>query len=119
MRYDIIINMDYENYTHDKVKALYHAIEAEMLAQGFVIDGRRFTIDLPAEEAQALARHVLDTVEQSRQESSGESAFPFIKEFFGFEPSHATNLLLPPTEEIAVQELLEIEGIEVVDLFKR
>lgn len=117
MRYDIIINLDYESYPHDELKQLFGELQQAMLEQGFVMDGRRFTIDQPAEQAQTLARDVLNGIEQ-RYQQQGRSIFPWIKEFFGFEPSNATNLLLPPTDEIHVQELADIEGLEVVDLFK-
>ena len=40
-----------------------------------------------------------------------------IREFFGFEPNNAINLLLPPTEEIHVEELADIEGLDIVNLF--
>jgi hypothetical protein len=117
MRYDIIINLDYEGHPHEALKQLFVELQEAMLERGFVMDGRRFTIDLPAEQAQALAREVIGVLEQ-RYQRAGKSIFPRIKEFFGFEPSNATNLLLPPTEEIHVQELADIEGVEVVDLFK-
>jgi hypothetical protein len=116
MRYDIIINLDYENGGDEDLQALFAEIQRTMLHNGFVMDGRRFTIDLPPSEAQSAARSVIDTIEQRHQEH-GKSIIPCIREFFGFEPSNATNLLLPPTEEILVQELAESEGLEVVDLF--
>jgi hypothetical protein len=40
-----------------------------------------------------------------------------IREFFGFQPSNAINLLLPPTEEIHVEELADIDGLDVANLF--
>ncbi len=118
MRYDIIINLDYENCGGEGLHELIVEIQQAMQDSGFVLDGRRFTIDLPPLEAQNLARRVIDGVEQ-RHQARGKSIISCIREFFGFEPSHATNLLLPPTEEILVQELVEIEGVDVVDLFRR
>lgn len=116
MRYDIIINLDYENHDHAALKLLFNQVYEAMLERGFVMDGRRFTIDKSPEEAQQLAREVIDGIEQSYQDQ-GQSIHPLIKEFFGFEPENASNLLLPPTEEIHVQELADMEGIEVVNLF--
>ena len=118
MRYDIIINLDYENYEHGALRLLFNQIHDAMLERGFVIDGRRFTIDEPPAVAQQLAREVVNSLEQQYQEQ-GQSIYPWIKEFFGFEPENASNLLLPPTEEIHVQELADIEGLEVVNLFDR
>jgi len=116
MRYDIIINLDYENHDHAALKLLFTQVYDAMLERGFVMDGRRFTIDQPPAEAQQLARDVINTIEEGYQ-ARGQSIHPFIKEFFGFEPENASNLLLPPTEEIHVQELADVEGLEVVNLF--
>lgn len=117
MRYDIIINLDYGSGSDEEMRELFYEIQQAMQEGGFVMDGRRFTIDLPPHEAQVAARGVIDLIEQRHLEQ-GKSIIPSIREFFGFEPSNATNLLLPPTEEIHVQELAEIEGLEVADLFK-
>lgn len=116
MRYDIIINLDYENFEHGVLRLLFDQLHDAMLEQGFVMDGRRFTIDEPAEVAQQRARDVIASLEEQYQ-AQGQSIHPWIKEFFGFEPENAANLLLPPTEEIHVQELADIEGLEVVNLF--
>ncbi len=116
MRYDIIINLDYENHGQTQLHGLYAEIQQAMQEAGFVMDGRRFTIDIPAAEAQSLARTVINAVEQ-RHQTRGASIIPLIREFFGFEPTNAINLLLPPTEEIRVEELADIEGLDVVNLF--
>lgn len=116
MRYDIIINLDYENHSPEQLRGLFSEIQQGMQEAGFVMDGRRFTIDIPATEAQSLARNTIDSLEQHHQEQ-GESIIPMIREFFGFEPNNAINLLLPPTEEIHVEELADIEGLDIVNLF--
>ncbi len=117
MRYDVIINLDYESSGNVDLHALFVEIQRAMQDNGFVMDGRRFTIDLPPGEAQSLARKAIDGIEQ-RLQNKGRSIIPLIREFFGFEPNNVTNLLLPPTEEILVRELAESEGLEVVDLFR-
>jgi len=117
MRYDVIINLDYDSSSDEDLHELFVEIQRVMQDNGFVMDGRRFTIDLPPREAQLLARTAVDSIEQ-RHHKQGRSIIPLIREFFGFEPNNATNLLLPPTEEILVRELAESEGLEVVDLFK-
>lgn len=117
MRYDIIINLDYQSHQHQEVKKLYLALQRAMLEKGFVMDGRRFTIDCEPADAQRLAREAVDAVEATYQEQ-GASIYPWINEFFGFAPESVSNLLLPPAEEIHVEELAGIEGLEVVDLFR-
>lgn len=116
MRYDIIINLDYESCNSEELHELIVEIQQAMQESGFVMDGRRFTIDLPPREAQIVARGVIDNIEKHYL-AKGKSIIPCIREFFGFEPSNATNLLLPPTEEILVQELMDVDGVDVVDLF--
>ncbi|MGM0594120.1 MAG: hypothetical protein ACQETD_06255 [Pseudomonadota bacterium] len=118
MRYDIIINLDYENYPEAQLKPLFNRIQAMMLERGFVMDGRRFTIDQPPAEAQALAREVVDTLDSLYRERGEEQGiYPWIKEFFGFAPENASNLLIPPSEEIDVEELADMDGLEVANLF--
>jgi hypothetical protein len=116
MRYDIIINLDYENYSHEQLHGLFVEIQRAMQDVGFVMDGRRFTIDTPPDEAQALARTAIDGLEQSYQ-AQDATIIPMIREFFGFEPNNTINLLLPPTNEIHVEELADIDGLDVVHLF--
>ena len=116
MRYDIIINLDYENHSPVQLRGLFAEIHQGMMDAGFVMDGRRFTIDIPAAEAQSLARQVIDALERQHL-AQGTSIIPMIREFFGFEPNNSINLLLPPTEEIHVEELADIEGLDVVNLF--
>jgi len=111
MRYGIIINLDYVVYPHEPVKNAYIEIQDALAAEGFLRDGRLFTIDCSADEAQEKARRAVESVEQ-KHNRDGESIYPYIKEFFGFELQHATNLLLPPTDEISVIELSSLEGIE-------
>ena len=118
MRYDIIINLDYENYGQEQLHGLFVEIQQAMQDAGFVMDGRRFTIDTPPDEAQALARSTIDELELSYQ-SQDATIIPMIREFFGFEPNNTINLLLPPTDEIHVEELADIEGLDVVNLFPR
>lgn len=116
MRYNIIINLDYQNHNAQQLRDLFAEIRQAMQEAGFVLDGRRFTIDVPVVQAHSLARGVIEAVEQ-RHQARGGSIIPLIKEFFGFEPSNTINLLLPPTEEFHVEELANIEGLGVVNLF--
>lgn len=114
MRYGIIINLDYVTYLHDPVKCVYQEIQQALAEEGFLRDGRLFIIDCSAAEAQKRARRAVDTVEAHHAEH-GESIYPYIKEFFGFHLHHATNLLLPPSDDIHVVELSDLEGVEGVE----
>lgn len=118
MRYVVIINLDYENYEHGKLKRLFSDISAGMREKGYVVDGRRFTIDAQPDEAQRLARLVIDELEQ-QYNAEAESIYVYIKEFFGFQVEHADNLLLPPDEDIEVSELEGVEGINLTDFLKQ
>ncbi len=118
MRYVVIINLDYLNYEHGKLKALFDTISTVMQEKGFLVDGRRFTIDVDPDEAQHLARLVIEEVEQ-RYNAAGESIYIYIKEFFGFEVENAVNLLLPPGDDFEVSELEEVEGINLIDFLKK
>lgn len=114
MRYGIVINLDYVTYLHDPVKCAYREIQDALAEEGFLRDGRLFTIDCAPAEAQQRARHAIDAVE-AHHAAQGESIYPYIKEFFGFELRHTTNLLLPPSDDIRVIELSDLEGIEGVE----
>ena len=118
MRYVVIINLDYENYEHGKLKAQFNEISSGMQEKGYLVDGRRFTIDAEPEQAQRLARVVIEEMEQLYN-ARGESIYIYIKEFFGFQVEHADNLMLPPDSEIEVSELEDIEGINLTDLLKK
>lgn len=117
MRYGIVINLDYESYPHEPVKCAYQEIQEALVAEGFWRDGRLFTLDASAAEAQQLARRAMEAVE-ARHTARGASIYPYIKEFFGFELRHTTNLLLPPADEISVSELADLDGVEGVEVIE-
>jgi hypothetical protein len=118
MRYVVVINLDYENNPHEGMKRLYLQLKEALEARGFIIDGRRFVIDLEPEEAKGLAREVVEELER-QYSAEGESIYPYIKEFFGFELTDATNLLLPSTDEIHVEELSENDALLIADLLEK
>jgi hypothetical protein len=118
MRYVVIINLDYQNYDQNKLKSLFAVISTAMQENGFIVDGRRFTIDAEPGEAQRLARFVIDEVEREYS-AIGESVYTYIREFFGFEVALADNLLLPPNENIEVSELEDIEGIHLINFLRK
>lgn len=104
MRYGIVINLDYETSSRDVVIKLYDEIKEGMLRHGFRPDGRLFTINLPGEEACALARQVIEDL-AAYKEYNNEHVYSHIKDFYGFDISNVTNLLLPPSGDISVTEL--------------
>lgn len=115
MRYVVIINLDYENHDHGMLRQLFAEIRERMQEQGFVPDGRRFTIDADRDEAEHLARLAIDDLER-QYAATGDSVYACIKEFIGFEVEAAVNLLLPPDDDIEVSELEGLEGLQLIDL---
>lgn len=104
MRYGIVINLDYETPSGDVVTRLYEAIKAGMIAHGFRPDGRLFTINLSGDDAGTLARKVIDEL-AAQKAFADKDIYTFIKDFYGFDISNITNLLLPPSSDISVTEL--------------
>lgn len=103
MRYAIVINLDYASQAEDSCRALWDEIRSQMIAAGFRCDGRIFSIDRSAGEACALARQVIDGIE-SHMGYHDKRVFLFLKEFYGFDMASTTNLLLPPTDSILIDE---------------
>jgi len=118
MRYGIVISLDYISSPEEPVKHAYLNIQNALEAEGFKRDGRLFIIDCSASEGQLRARRAIESVEAQRYKKREESIYPYIKEFFGFELCHTTNLLLPPSGDISVTELSNLEGIEGVEVIE-
>lgn len=104
MRYAIVINLDYDSHPYDEVTRLFEEIREGMLRHGFRMDGRIFTINLPADEAGKLARQVIEDID-AYESYHGKQVYSYIKDFYGFDMSLTTNLLLPASDEISVTEL--------------
>lgn len=102
MRYAIVINLDYTSHPYDSVHLLWQEIREAMLAVGFRQEGRLFTINLPARLARSLATHVVDNLE-GHLPFERKHIYAYLSEFYGFELSHAANLLLPPADGIEVR----------------
>lgn len=115
MRYGIVINLDYENHPYKTVKSVYEVIEATMLTAGFRRDGRLFTIDMEPQAACDLARKTMDELAE-RTEVPGGDLYLYVKEFYGFDLSKATNLLVPSSDDIGVLELEDLEDVEIIQL---
>lgn len=103
MTYAIVINMDYENHPSDVCGELWEQIKGRMLSAGFIRDGRTFTTPLPEKEATRLARRVVAELEDQSARGHDE-IYQYVRDFYGYDLAYTTNLMLPPTEEIEVQE---------------
>lgn len=115
MHYAIVINLDYETHNVTVVKPLFNAIKQAMMDAGFVLDGRYFKTDLEHDAACDLAREVIEQL-NSEFQTNGESIYGYIKDFFCFDISQVTNLLMPPESDITVEELEGAEGIVITHL---
>lgn len=103
MTYAVVINMDYENNPSEVCGALWEQIKRRMLAAGFICDGRTFTTSLPEKAAARLARKVIADLED-QMEHHDQEVYRYLRDFYGYDLAYTTNLMLPPTEEIAVEE---------------
>lgn len=116
MRSGIVINFDYENNDMAVVQQLFEEVKDGMLSSGFRQEDRLFTIELAADEASNLARLVVEYIE-SQQGADRNRIFMYIKEFYGFEMANISNLMIPGSEGIEVQEsdhlALESYGLAV------
>lgn len=102
MRYAIVINLDYTSHPYESVHLLWGEIREALIAVGFRQEGRLFTINLPAALARHLATQVIENLE-SHLPFERKHVYAYIREFYGFELGHATNLLLPASEGIEVR----------------
>lgn len=102
MRYGIMINLDYESYSYEECRELWQSIRNGMVEAGFRIEGRLFTTAENAETACALAKAVLDRINE--QDFQERDIYDCLKEFYGYDHSNTTNLLLPPAAGLEVIE---------------
>ena len=74
-----------------------------MLEAGFLRDGRTFTTHLGEKAACELARSVIEGIE-GHLEYHRKHVYRYLKDFYGYDVACTTNLLLPPAEDITVEE---------------
>lgn len=101
MRYAIVINLDYESNPSDVCQEIWDVIKQSMLEAGFRLDNRLFTINRGSEEALDLARQVMEGIE-AHLEFDKKRVFRYLKDFYGYDMAHTTNLLIPGSSEIEV-----------------
>jgi len=102
MRYGIMINLDYESYSYEECREIWQQIRTAMVEAGFRIEGRLFTTAESPDAACHLAKAVLDRVND--QDFPDRDIYDCLKEFYGYDHSNTTNLLLPPSEGLEVIE---------------
>lgn len=102
MGYSVVINMDYAHHSQEDCLEIWEFIKQEMLNAGFRFQGRTFHINLPAEEAAALARGTVEKCEDHKDYPS-RLIYGYMSEFYGFDDEKSTNLMLPPLDGIEVQ----------------
>lgn len=103
MRSGIVINFDYENNDMAVVQQLFEEVKDGMLSSGFRREDRLFTIELAADEACNLARLVIEYID-SRKDTYRDSIYMYLKEFYGFEMTNVSNMMVPDTDGIEVRE---------------
>ena len=103
MKYAVVINLDYSSHPQALLSRLWQDIRGGMEEAGFTRDGRRFTIQLPKEQACALARSVMEQLAE-QSEYHAHHIHAYLKDFYGYEVSAATNLLVAPLDRIVVRQ---------------
>jgi len=102
--YAIVINLDHDAHPREVIQTLWREISEHMLSAGFHADGRSFVINLPPAEACALARRTIDAIED-HLEYHRKHLHKYMKDFYGYPVEAKTNLLMPPTENIQVEDI--------------
>jgi hypothetical protein len=101
MSYAIVINLDYENNPEEVCQEIWDVIKQRMLGAGFRLDNRVFMIHREQKEACDLARAVIEGME-SHLDFDKKHVFRYLKDFYGYDMEHTTNLLVPSSDDIEV-----------------
>lgn len=105
MRFAIVINLDYDSNPEEVCRHLWKRIRAEMIEEGFRLEGRLFTMEMQNEEACEVARKVIDRLNEDSSLVESD-IYNYLKEFYGYNHTHTVNLLLPPTTEIRLDDTI-------------
>ncbi|KPK40605.1 MAG: hypothetical protein AMJ69_01800 [Gammaproteobacteria bacterium SG8_47] len=103
MKYAVVINLDYSSHPQALLGRLWQDIKHGMEEAGFARDGRCFTIQLPREQACALARSVMEQL-AAQSEYHAHHIHSYLKDFYGYDVSATTNLLVAPLDGIVVRQ---------------
>lgn len=104
MTYAVVINLDHEHDTYENCRQLWGLIQSRMIKAGFRLDGRRFVINLPDQEAGELARAVIEGIEHDR-DFSHKRIYNHLRDFYGYDVACTQNLMVPPASSIQVREM--------------
>ena len=99
MSYAIVINLDYENNSEETCQEIWDVIKLQMLEAGFRLDNRVFTINREQKVACGLARSVIEGIE-SHLDFDKKRVFRYLKDFYGYDMDHTTNLFVPDGDDI-------------------
>lgn len=102
MSYAIVINLDYESNPEEICHEIWREVKTRMVEAGFHIDNRVFIINRDQETACRLARQVIEGLEE-HLEFHRKHIYRYLKDFYGYDMEHTTNLLVPSTSAIEVQ----------------
>lgn len=103
MRYAITINLDYQSNPADECRDVWGVLKDNMISAGFRNEGRLFTISMTEHDACDRARLVVESM-VGHPSLNGKDVYLFLKDFYGFGTGGMTNLLLPPSEGIQIDE---------------
>jgi len=101
MSYAIVINLDYDNNLDNECQEIWDAIKQRMLDAGFRLDNRVFIINREHKDAYNLARGVIEGME-SHLDFDKKHVFRYLKDFYGYDMDHTTNLLVPDSDDILI-----------------
>lgn len=101
MSYAIVINLDYGSNSEEVCQEIWDVIKLRMLEAGFRLDNRVFIINREDKAACELARSVIEGIE-SHLDFDKKHVFRYLKDFYGYDMDHTTNLLVPSSDEIEV-----------------
>ena len=106
----IVINLDYEFNQEEVCSQLWNKINEAMIGAGFRPQGRSFFINLPENEANALAREIMDDLDQ-KHDFEKDNIYAYLKCFYSFQMEHISNLLLPESDKIKVTNGIKFHDI--------
>lgn len=103
MRYAIVINLDYDTNAEQECKYVWQRLRDAMIEAGFRMEGRLFTTELDEASACSTARDVVEAMDGDPL-IGGIGMYSYLKEFYGYDHTRTVNLLVPPTDNIELEE---------------
>lgn len=97
----VVINLDYDSNPEKVCQEIWDAIKKRMLDAGFRLDNRVFIINREKKDACHLARGVIEDMD-AHLDVDKKHLYLYLKDFYGYDMEHTTNLLVPSNEDILV-----------------